>query len=137
MGMPVVGVIGTYQLNFSIGILAAFRGCLPGLKVSLQSCLEFMVLQFILYSIIYNNNLIKFDLESQACGNELQPFLFQSKEGFLYEFINFARYPFNIDLDDRHANYDYPALSREQGSNSESSNITMSPNETETPSTRT
>ncbi|ETE68891.1 E3 ubiquitin-protein ligase Topors, partial [Ophiophagus hannah] len=77
------------------------------------------------------NNLIKFDLESQAFANELQPFLLQSTEHFLHEFINFARCPFNIEAYDEHANYDCPAPSREEGSASESSIITISPDETE------
>ncbi|KAM3845239.1 E3 ubiquitin-protein ligase Topors [Vipera latastei] len=77
------------------------------------------------------NNLTKFDLESQAFSNELQPFLLQSTEHFLHEFVNFARCPFNIDAYDEHANYDCPAPSREDGSNSESSIITISPDETE------
>ncbi|KAK9408093.1 E3 ubiquitin-protein ligase Topors [Crotalus adamanteus] len=54
------------------------------------------------------------------------------KEHFLHEFVNFARCPFNIDAYDEHANYDCPAPSREDGSNSESSIITISPDETET-----
>ncbi|XP_026528075.1 E3 ubiquitin-protein ligase Topors [Notechis scutatus] len=77
------------------------------------------------------NNLIMFDLESQAFANELQPFLLQSTEHFLHEFINFARCPFNIEAYDEHANYDCPAPSREEGSASESSIITISPDETE------
>ncbi|KAL7988640.1 hypothetical protein Chor_007559 [Crotalus horridus] len=81
---------------------------------------------------IIMNNLVKFDLESQAFSNELQPFLLQSTEHFLHEFVNFARCPFNIDAYDEHANYDCPAPSREDGSNSESSIITISPDETET-----
>ncbi|XP_070791607.1 E3 ubiquitin-protein ligase Topors [Pituophis catenifer annectens] len=78
------------------------------------------------------SNLNKFDLESQAFANELQPFLLQSTEHFLHEFINFARCPFNIEAYDEHANYDCPAPSREEGSASESSVITISPDETET-----
>ncbi|XP_015681775.1 E3 ubiquitin-protein ligase Topors [Protobothrops mucrosquamatus] len=81
---------------------------------------------------IIMNNLTKFDLESEAFSNELQPFLLQSTEHFLHEFVSFARCPFNIDAYDEHANYDCPAPSREDGSNSESSIITISPDETET-----
>ncbi|KAM3844865.1 LOW QUALITY PROTEIN: E3 ubiquitin-protein ligase Topors-like [Vipera latastei] len=79
---------------------------------------------------IIMNTLIKFDLESQAFANELQPFLIP--KCFLHEFINFAQCPFNIDAYDEHANYDCPAPSSEDGSNSESSIITVSPDETET-----
>ncbi|XP_070598559.1 E3 ubiquitin-protein ligase Topors [Erythrolamprus reginae] len=81
---------------------------------------------------IIMSNLVKFDLESPAFANELQPFLLQSTQHFLHEFINFARCPFNIDAYDERANYDFPAPSREEGSASESSIITISPDEPRT-----
>ncbi|CAI9559598.1 unnamed protein product [Staurois parvus] len=78
---------------------------------------------------IIMSNVTRFDMESQAFLEDLQPFLLHRTEHFLHEFINFARCPYNIDVYDQHANYDCPAPSYEEGSESESSVITISPDE--------
>ncbi|XP_042303601.1 E3 ubiquitin-protein ligase Topors-like [Sceloporus undulatus] len=78
---------------------------------------------------IIMSNVTRYDLESQAFADELKPFLLHRTEHFLHEFINFARCPFNIEAYDQHANYDCPAPSYEEGSRSESSIITISPDE--------
>lgn len=81
---------------------------------------------------IIMSNVTRFDMESQAFLEDLQPFLLHRTEHFLHEFINFARCPYNIDAYDQHANYDCPAPSYEEGSASESSVITISPDEVNT-----
>ncbi|XP_062985265.1 E3 ubiquitin-protein ligase Topors [Elgaria multicarinata webbii] len=81
---------------------------------------------------IIMSNVTRYDLESQAFADDLKPFLLHRTEHFLHEFINFARCPFNIEAYDQHANYDCPAPSYEEGSRSESSIITISPDEGET-----
>ncbi|KAM5192150.1 E3 ubiquitin-protein ligase Topors [Mantella aurantiaca] len=78
---------------------------------------------------IIMSNVTRFDMESPAFLEDLQPFLLHRTEHFLHEFINFARCPYNIDAYDQHANYDCPAPSYEEGSASESSVITISPDE--------
>ncbi|XP_063151060.1 E3 ubiquitin-protein ligase Topors [Candoia aspera] len=80
---------------------------------------------------IIMSNVTRYDLESQAFADDLKPFLLHRTEHFLHEFINFARCPFNIEAYDQHANYDCPAPSYEEGSRSESSIITISPDETD------
>ncbi|XP_040216285.1 E3 ubiquitin-protein ligase Topors isoform X2 [Rana temporaria] len=81
---------------------------------------------------IIMSNVTRFDMESQAFLEDLQPFLLHRTEHFLHEFINFARCPYNIDAYDQHANYDCPAPSYEEGSASESSVITISPDVVDT-----
>ncbi|XP_061213727.1 E3 ubiquitin-protein ligase Topors [Neopsephotus bourkii] len=76
------------------------------------------------------NNLTKYDLESQAFADELKPFLLDRTEHFLHEFISFARCPFNLEAYDQHANYDCPAPSYDEGSRSDLSVITISPDTT-------
>lgn len=76
---------------------------------------------------IIMSNVTRYDLESQAFAEDLKPFLLHRTEHFLHEFISFARCPFNIEAYDQHANYDCPAPSYEEGSRSESSIITISP----------
>uniref|UniRef100_A0A8D0G8D4 E3 ubiquitin-protein ligase Topors n=1 Tax=Sphenodon punctatus TaxID=8508 RepID=A0A8D0G8D4_SPHPU len=78
---------------------------------------------------IIMSNVTRYDLESQAFADDLKPFLLHRTEHFLHEFISFARCPFNIEAYDQHANYDCPAPSYEEGSHSESSIITISPDE--------
>ncbi|XP_077201383.1 E3 ubiquitin-protein ligase Topors isoform X2 [Paroedura picta] len=78
---------------------------------------------------IIMSNVSRYDLEGQAFAEDLQPFLLHRTEHFLHEFISFARCPFNIDAYDQHANYDCPAPSYEEGSHSDSSIITISPDE--------
>nr|XP_056704939.1 E3 ubiquitin-protein ligase Topors [Euleptes europaea] len=78
---------------------------------------------------IIMSNVTRYDLESQAFAEDLKPFLLHRTEHFLHEFISFARCPFNIDAYDQHANYDCPAPSYEEGSRSDSSIITISPDE--------
>ncbi|XP_054843638.1 E3 ubiquitin-protein ligase Topors [Eublepharis macularius] len=80
---------------------------------------------------IIMSNVTRYDLESQAFADDLKPFLLHRTEHFLHEFISFARCPFNIDAYDQHANYDCPAPSYEEGSRSDSSIITISPDEAE------
>lgn len=80
---------------------------------------------------IIMSNVTRYDLESQAFAGDLKPFLLHRTEHFLHEFISFARCPFNIEAYDQHANYDCPAPSYEEGSRSESSIITISPDEAE------
>ncbi|XP_035420468.2 E3 ubiquitin-protein ligase Topors [Cygnus atratus] len=74
-------------------------------------------------------NITRYDLESQAFADSLKPFLLNRTEHFLHEFISFARCPFNLEAYDHHANYDCPAPSYDEGSHSESSIITISPDE--------
>ncbi|KAJ7335400.1 hypothetical protein JRQ81_013341 [Phrynocephalus forsythii] len=78
---------------------------------------------------IIMSNVTRYDLESPAFADDLKPFLLHRTEHFLHEFINFARCPFNIEAYDQHANYDCPAPSYEEGSHSESSIITISPDD--------
>ncbi|XP_063770263.1 E3 ubiquitin-protein ligase Topors isoform X2 [Pseudophryne corroboree] len=78
---------------------------------------------------IIMSNVTRYDMESQAFAEDLQPFLLHRTNHFLHEFINFARCPYNIEAYDQHANYDCPAPSYEEGSRSESSIITISPDE--------
>ncbi|XP_028567751.2 E3 ubiquitin-protein ligase Topors-like isoform X1 [Podarcis muralis] len=78
---------------------------------------------------IIMSNVTRYDLESQAFADDLKPFLLHRTEHFLHEFISFARCPFNIEAYDQHANYDCPAPSYEEGSRSDSSIITISPDE--------
>ncbi|XP_044283791.1 E3 ubiquitin-protein ligase Topors isoform X2 [Varanus komodoensis] len=80
---------------------------------------------------IIMSNVTRYDMESQAFSDDLKPFLLHRTEQFLHEFISFARCPFNIDAYDQHANYDCPAPSYEEGSRSESSIITISPDSDE------
>ncbi|XP_042551153.1 E3 ubiquitin-protein ligase Topors isoform X2 [Dipodomys spectabilis] len=81
---------------------------------------------------IIMSNVTRYDLESQAFVSDLRPFLLNRTEHFIHEFISFARSPFNMAAFDQHANYDCPAPSYEEGSHSDSSVITISPDETET-----
>ncbi|XP_059689803.1 E3 ubiquitin-protein ligase Topors isoform X1 [Gavia stellata] len=76
---------------------------------------------------IIMSNVTRYDLESQAFADDLKPFLLNRTEHFLHEFISFARCPFNVEAYDQHANYDCPAPSYDEGSHSESSIITISP----------
>ncbi|XP_030049594.1 E3 ubiquitin-protein ligase Topors [Microcaecilia unicolor] len=78
---------------------------------------------------IIMSNVTRYDLESQTFADDLKPFLLHRTDHFLHEFISFARCPYNIDAYDLHANYDYPAPSYEEGSHSDSSVITISPDE--------
>ncbi|XP_053321811.1 E3 ubiquitin-protein ligase Topors [Spea bombifrons] len=78
---------------------------------------------------IIMSNMTRYDMESQAFVEDLRPFLLHRTDHFLHEFINFARCPYNIEAYDQHANYDCPAPSYEEGSHSESSVITISPDE--------
>ncbi|XP_057647017.1 E3 ubiquitin-protein ligase Topors isoform X2 [Chionomys nivalis] len=80
---------------------------------------------------IIMSNVTRYDLESQAFVSDLRPFLLNRTEHFIHEFISFARSPFNMAAFDQHANYDCPPSS-EEGSHSDSSVITISPDETET-----
>ncbi|XP_074712115.1 E3 ubiquitin-protein ligase Topors [Strix uralensis] len=73
------------------------------------------------------SNVTRYDLESQAFADDLKPFLLNRTEHFLHEFISFARCPFNLEAYDQHANYDCPAPSYDEGSHSDSSIITISP----------
>ncbi|XP_036033411.1 E3 ubiquitin-protein ligase Topors [Onychomys torridus] len=80
---------------------------------------------------IIMSNVTRYDLESQAFVSDLRPFLLNRTEHFIHEFISFARSPFNMAAFDQHANYDCPPSS-EEGSHSDSSVITISPDEAET-----
>ncbi|XP_075267815.1 E3 ubiquitin-protein ligase Topors-like [Opisthocomus hoazin] len=73
------------------------------------------------------SNVTRYDLESQAFADDLKPFLLNRTEHFIHEFISFARCPFNLEAYDQHANYDCPAPSYDEGSHSDSSIITISP----------
>ncbi|KFR06380.1 E3 ubiquitin-protein ligase Topors, partial [Nipponia nippon] len=76
---------------------------------------------------IIMSNVTRYDLESQAFADDLKPFLLNRTEHFLHEFISFARCPFNLEAYDQHANYDCPAPSYDEGSHSDLSIITISP----------
>ncbi|XP_006025031.1 E3 ubiquitin-protein ligase Topors isoform X2 [Alligator sinensis] len=78
---------------------------------------------------IIMSNVTRYDLGSKAFADDLKPFLLHRTDHFLHEFISFARCPFNIEAYDQHANYDCPAPSYDEGSHSESSIITISPDE--------
>ncbi|NXJ06580.1 TOPRS ligase, partial [Odontophorus gujanensis] len=78
---------------------------------------------------IIMSNVTRFDLESQAFAEDLKPFLLNRTEHFLHEFVSFARCPFNLEAYDQHANYDCPAPLYDEGSRSDSSIITISPDE--------
>ncbi|XP_053558630.1 E3 ubiquitin-protein ligase Topors [Bombina bombina] len=78
---------------------------------------------------IIMSNVTRYDMETQAFVDDLRPFLLHRTDHFHHEFINFARCPYNIDAYDQHANYDCPAPSYGEGSHSESSVITISPDE--------
>ncbi|XP_044127394.1 E3 ubiquitin-protein ligase Topors [Bufo gargarizans] len=78
---------------------------------------------------IIMRNVTLYDMESQAFVEDLQPFFLHRTNHFIHELINFARCPYNIEAYDQHANYDCPAPSYEEGSRSESSVITISPDE--------
>ncbi|XP_063082829.1 E3 ubiquitin-protein ligase Topors isoform X2 [Cavia porcellus] len=80
---------------------------------------------------IIMSNVTRYDLESQAFVSDLRPFLLNRTDHFIHEFVSFARSPFNMAAFDQHANYDCPAP-YEEGSHSDSSVITISPDETET-----
>ncbi|KAE8632667.1 hypothetical protein XENTR_v10001620 [Xenopus tropicalis] len=81
---------------------------------------------------IIMSNVTRYDMESQAFVEDLRPFLLHRTDHFIHEFVNFARCPYNIEAYDQHANYDCPAPSYEEGSRSESSVITISPDEADT-----
>ncbi|OCU00902.1 E3 ubiquitin-protein ligase Topors [Xenopus laevis] len=81
---------------------------------------------------IIMSNVTRYDMESQAFVEDLRPFLLHRTDHFIHEFVNFARCPYNIEAYDQHANYDCPAPSYEEESRSESSVITISPDEAET-----
>ncbi|KAG9486634.1 hypothetical protein GDO78_006813 [Eleutherodactylus coqui] len=81
---------------------------------------------------IIMRNVTLYDMESQAFVEDLQPFFLHRTDHFIHEFISFARCPYNIEAYDHHANYDCPAPSYEEGSQSESSVITISPDEVST-----
>ncbi|XP_078070163.1 E3 ubiquitin-protein ligase Topors-like isoform X1 [Mustelus asterias] len=76
---------------------------------------------------IIMSNIVRYDMESQAFQDELRPFLLSRTEHFLHEFISFARAPFNMESYDQRANYDCPAPSYEEESDSDLSVITISP----------
>ncbi|XP_010154857.1 PREDICTED: E3 ubiquitin-protein ligase Topors [Eurypyga helias] len=76
---------------------------------------------------IIMSNMTRYDIESQAFADDLKPFLLNRTEHFLHEFISFARCPFNLDAYDQHTNYDCPTPSYGEGSRSDSSIITISP----------
>ncbi|KFV12481.1 E3 ubiquitin-protein ligase Topors, partial [Tauraco erythrolophus] len=76
---------------------------------------------------IIMSNVTRYDLESEAFAEDLKPFLLNRTEHFLHEFISFARCPFNLEAYDQHANYDCPAPSYDEGSHSDLSIITISP----------
>ncbi|XP_013812999.2 E3 ubiquitin-protein ligase Topors isoform X3 [Apteryx mantelli] len=82
---------------------------------------------------IIMSNVTRYDLESQAFADDLKPFLLNRTEHFLHEFVSFARCPFNLEAYDQHANYDCPAPSYDEGSHSDSSIITISPDEADSP----
>ncbi|KAG2466851.1 topoisomerase I binding, arginine/serine-rich a [Polypterus senegalus] len=69
------------------------------------------------------------DMEDQSIQEELRPFLLTRTDHFMHEFISFARAPFSMEAYDRHAVYDCPAPSYEEGSSSDSSVITISADE--------
>ncbi|XP_043916938.1 E3 ubiquitin-protein ligase Topors [Protopterus annectens] len=80
---------------------------------------------------IIMTNVTIYDMESPAFAEDLRPFLLQRTDHFLHEFITFAQSPFNMDAYDQHANYDVPTPHEE--SHSDSSVITISPDEADPP----
>ncbi|XP_007904803.1 topoisomerase I binding, arginine/serine-rich a isoform X2 [Callorhinchus milii] len=76
---------------------------------------------------IIMSNITRYDLESEAFQEDLRPFLLSRTDHFLHEFISFARAPFNMEAYDQRANYDCPAPSYEEESDSDLSVITISP----------
>ncbi|XP_035166694.1 E3 ubiquitin-protein ligase Topors-like [Oxyura jamaicensis] len=74
-------------------------------------------------------NLTRCNLESQAFADVLKPFLLNRTKHFLHELITFSRCPFDLEAYDQHANYDCPEPSYDEGSHSDSSIITISPDE--------
>ncbi|XP_069095817.1 E3 ubiquitin-protein ligase Topors isoform X2 [Pleurodeles waltl] len=78
---------------------------------------------------IIMSNVTRYDLESQAFAEDLRPFLLHRTDHFLHELISFARCPYNMEAYDQHSNYDCPAPSYEEGSHSDSTVITISPDE--------
>ncbi|XP_006009600.1 E3 ubiquitin-protein ligase Topors isoform X2 [Latimeria chalumnae] len=81
---------------------------------------------------IIMSNVTRYNMESQAFADDLKPFLLHRTDHFLHEFISFARSPFNMEAYDQHASYDCPAPSYEEESHSDSSVITISPDEGDT-----
>ncbi|XP_067839657.1 E3 ubiquitin-protein ligase Topors-like isoform X1 [Heptranchias perlo] len=79
---------------------------------------------------IVMSNITRYDMESEAFQEELRPFLLSRTDHFLHEFISFARAPFNMASYDQRANYDCPAPSYEEESDSDLSVITISPDTT-------
>ncbi|XP_078532120.1 E3 ubiquitin-protein ligase Topors isoform X2 [Lissotriton helveticus] len=80
---------------------------------------------------IIMSNVTRYDLESQAFAEDVRPFLLHRTDHFLHELISFARCPYNMEAYDQHSNYDCPAPSYEEGSHSDSTVITISPDEAE------
>ncbi|XP_053155595.1 E3 ubiquitin-protein ligase Topors-like [Hemicordylus capensis] len=78
---------------------------------------------------IIMRHVVRYDMERQALAKMLKPYLLHCTEHFVHEFISFARCPFITEAYDQHANYEGPAPSYEEGSHSESSIITISPDE--------
>ncbi|XP_072373443.1 E3 ubiquitin-protein ligase Topors-like isoform X2 [Scyliorhinus torazame] len=76
---------------------------------------------------IIMSNIVRYDMDGQAFQDELRPFLLSRTEHFLHEFTSFARAPFNMESYDQRANYDCPAPSYEDESDSDLSVITISP----------
>ena len=75
---------------------------------------------------IIMRNVTRYDLDSPAFADDLRPFLRHYTEHFLHEFIGYIRRPYNIEAYDL---LDYQAPSREEGSRSEFSIITISPDD--------
>ncbi|XP_059830788.1 E3 ubiquitin-protein ligase Topors-like isoform X2 [Hypanus sabinus] len=73
------------------------------------------------------SNIVRYDMEGEAFQEELRPFLLNRTDHFLHEFISFARAPFNMESYDQRANYDCPAPSYEEESDSDLSVIAISP----------
>ncbi|XP_041042303.1 E3 ubiquitin-protein ligase Topors-like [Carcharodon carcharias] len=73
------------------------------------------------------SNIVRYNMEDGAFQEELRPFLLSRTDHFLHEFISFARAPFNMESYDQRANYDCPAPSYEEESDSDLSVITISP----------
>ncbi|XP_051875326.1 E3 ubiquitin-protein ligase Topors-like isoform X1 [Pristis pectinata] len=76
---------------------------------------------------IIMSNIVRYDMEGEAFQEELRPFLLSRTDHFLHEFISFARAPFNMESYDQRANYDCPAPSYEEESDSDLSVIAISP----------
>ncbi|XP_066536179.1 topoisomerase I binding, arginine/serine-rich a [Hoplias malabaricus] len=82
---------------------------------------------------IVMSQITRYDMQDAAVLQELRPFLLSRTEHFLHEFLSFARSPFNMEAYDQHAVYDCPAPSADQGSDTESSVITVSEDEANPP----